>query len=467
MVPNADQWLANDNRTRHTCDRPFAHSPRHVKIKPPQHFIARVVPILFACAVAIQAGCATRAPVAASSEHRALFDSLAVVAGSRPPEVRFEGFPQNKGEGAAAGAASALVACMAWVADGSCSGSICGALAILSLGLCGVTTAVGGVVGATAAPSGDDVRAGEAATTNAVSALAISESLRDQVVSSAEAGGTRLVTVAPDLALKTAQLSDYRPLAVSGTDAALEITLTHVGLRGSRVNDSLQLYMQSRVRLVHSRDNSEAFSKDYEYVGENLDLSTWSSNQGKRLQQALIKGYESLGRHIYESVFLLYPFPDKSPQGIGLLSMGFGLAPIHPVTRGQLTDDDIITDRIAWTTVKELRPNLQWQAFPRPSDVQTSPEDMKRVRNIRYDLVIARERNLAPAELVYERRGLIGTTHRIDKPLLRATRYFWTVRARFELYGQQRLTEWSSVHFQARENLTAPSQFSYRFKTRK
>lgn len=421
---------------------------------------------IFAASLTFHAGCATPAAVVPSSEHRALFDKLAVVAGSRPPEVSFKGFPQNKGEGAAAGAASALAACMEWLANGSCSGSICGAVAILSLGLCGVTTAVGGVMRATAAPSGGDVRAGEVATADAVSALAISESLRDQVVYSAESGGAHLMAVAPELALKTARLSDYRPLAVSGIDAALEITLTHVGLRGSRVNDSLQLYMRSRVRLVHSRDNSEAFSKDYEYVGETLDLSTWSSGQGKRLQQALIKGYESLGSHIYESVFLLHPFPDKSPQGIGFLSMGFGLAPIHPVTRGQLTDDDIITNRLAWTTVNELRPRLEWQAFPRPSDVAASPENMKKVRNVRYDLIVAREQNLAPAELVYERRGLIGTTHRIDKPLAPATRYFWTVRARFELDGQQRLTEWSSVNFKARENLTAPSQFSYRFKTR-
>ncbi len=184
------------------------------------------------------------------------------------------------------------------------------------------------------------------------------------------------------------------------------------------------------------------------------------------MQQALVKGYELLGAHIYESVFLLYPFPDQGPQGAGFLSAGFGLVPVSPVTRGQLTDDDdVITSRLAWTTVNELRPKLEWQAFPRPGDVAASPKDMKKVRNVRYDLVIARERNLVPAEIVYERRGLVGATHRTDTALARGTRYFWTVRARFELDGQQRLTEWGSVHFKARENVTAPSQFSYRFRT--
>ncbi|HSS64963.1 MAG TPA: hypothetical protein VLS27_11050, partial [Gammaproteobacteria bacterium] len=166
-----------------------------------------------------------------------------------------------------------------------------------------------------------------------------------------------------------------------------------------------------------------------------------------------------------ESIFLLYPFPDRGAQSIGMLSAGYGLAPLDPVTRGQLTGDQFIGNRFEWTTVSQLRPRLRWQAFPRPADVAASPEEMKMVRNVRYDLIIARERNLAPAEIVYQRRGLAGTEHRIEQSLNRATRYFWTVRARFELNGEQRLTEWGSIHYQARENVTAPSQFSYRFKT--
>jgi len=39
------------------------------------------------------------------------------------------------------------------------------------------------------------------------------------------------------------------------------------------------------------------------------------------------------------------------------------------------------------------------------------------------------------------------------------------VRSRFDLDGRERLTEWSSAHYMARQGITAPSVFSYRFKT--
>ncbi len=429
-------------------------------------YFKRLAAVLFSLVVALQPGCGTSGPLVPASEHRAVLDKVAVVAGTQQPEISFKGFARDKGEGAVSGAGRTLMACVEPLGKGSCSGSICGAAVILWLGVCGVATAVGGVAGAVAAPTGGDVRAAEATLSNALDPKAISESLRDQVASAGHAGGSDLiVAVAPEKAPNTAQTSDYRPLAGLGVKTVLESTLTHVGTRGAGINDPLQIYMQANVRIVQTLDNSELFSKGYEYLGEKLTLSAWSAGQGKRMQQALVKAYEALGTHIYESVFLLYPFPDRGPQGIGLLSAGFGLAPIDPVTRGQLTEDQLIANRLAWTTVNELRPKLQWQAFPRPDDVAASPEEMKRVRDVRYDLVIAREQNLAPAQIVYERQGLTDTQHRIEKPLTRATRYFWTVRARFELDGRQRLTEWGSVHFSARENLTAPSQFSYRFKT--
>lgn len=429
-------------------------------------YFKRLAAALFSLVVALQSGCETSGPLVPASEHRAVLDKVAVIAGTQQPEISFKGFATDKGEGAVAGAGRTLMACIEPLGEGSCSGSICGAAAILWLGVCGIATAVGGVVGAVAAPTGGDVRAADATLSDALDTKAISESLRDQVVFAGNAAGSDLiVAAAPEGAPTTTQVVDYRPLAGLGVKTVLETTLTHVGTRGSGINDPLQIYMQANVRIVQTLDNTDLFSKDYEYLGEKLTLSAWSAGQGNRMQQALVKAYEALGTHIYESVFLLYPLPDRGPQGIGLLSVGFGLAPIDPVTRGQLTDDQLIANRFAWTTVNELRPKLQWQAFPRPGDVAAASEEMKRVRNVRYDLLITREQNLAPEQIVYERRGLTDTQHRIEKPLTRATRYFWTVRARFELDGRQRLTEWGSVHFNARENLTAPSQFSYRFKT--
>jgi hypothetical protein len=90
---------------------------------------------------------------------------------------------------------------------------------------------------------------------------------------------------------------------------------------------------------------------------------------------------------------------------------------------------------------------------------------MARVAKVSYDLVIAREQDLAPAEIVYRRAGLPVPEHRLESPLQPKTRYFWTVRARFELDGAPRVTGWGTTHYAARDTMTAPSRFSYRFRT--
>ena len=72
---------------------------------------------------------------------------------------------------------------------------------------------------------------------------------------------------------------------------------------------------------------------------------------------------------------------------------------------------------------------------------------------------------MSPGKVVYRRYGLTTASHKLKVTLKKRTRYFWTVRSRFDLDGRERLTEWSSAHYMARQGITAPSVFSYRFKT--
>lgn len=418
---------------------------------------------LFSIVLVLQSGCVTYPTP--KTQHQTTLGKVAVVATTHEPEIKFEGFARGKGEGAATGARKTFVPCLEELGRG-CSGAVCGAAAILWLGVCGAASAVGGVVGAAAAPGAEEVRAAEATLSKVLDAKTIQESLRDQVVAAALAKGTSLVSVSPQSAQDATQLRDYRSLAAAGVDTVLEVALTKAGTKGSGINPPLILDMEAHVRLIRTGDNIEVFSADYGYLGERLKLSEWSANQAERLLRALKAGYETLGSHIYDNVFLLYPFPDRQPHTAGgLLSVAFGLAPISPATRGTLTGDPIIGSRFEWTTVDTLQPMLRWQRFPRETDVATAPENMARVKNVRYDLVIAREQNLAPAEVVYRREGLPDAVHTVETPLSSATRYFWTVRARFDLDGRKRVTEWGSTHFMARERLAAPSNWSYRFKT--
>lgn len=422
----------------------------------------RLAASLCAIVLVIESGCATPPPP--NTQYQATLGRVAVVATSQEPEIKLEGFTHGKGEGAASGAGKTFSSCMSGAA-------LAGPLAlILGLVVCPIATPVGAIVGAVQAPSSGEVHTSEAAISTALAVKKIQDELREQVVAAALANGSSLVTVSPESAQHAAQLRDYRSLAAAGVDTVLEVTLTKVGTEAaaSGFNPPLRLYMQALVRLIRTDDNAEVFATDYVYQGENLKLSEWSDNQAERLLRDLQIGYETFGTQIYDNIFLLYPFPDRKLQAAGLKGT-YGLAPIYPlVSGGSFAADDPWFFPSNWTTVDKLQPTLRWQGFPRATDITTAPDEMGRVKNVRYDLVISREHNLAPAEVVYRREGLSDTVHTVETSLFASTRYFWTVRARFELDGRERVTEWGSMAYFSNNlmNLTnPPSSWSYRFKT--
>jgi hypothetical protein len=98
------------------------------------------------------------------------------------------------------------------------------------------------------------------------------------------------------------------------------------------------------------------------------------------------------------------------------------------------------------------------------------------VRRVTYDLRIWRGirendglEETYPAELIYERSALTRPEHVVETPLAHETRYLWSVRARFELDGQARVTPWGALANRsradaARADLLPPRNY-YRFAT--
>ncbi len=122
-----------------------------------------------------------------------------------------------------------------------------------------------------------------------------------------------------------------------------------------------------------------------------------------------------------------------------------GLKPLEPVQRVSFWTPD----QLSAVEVDSLRPTIRWEPFPGRHEMPLIGQrpyvdvDPARIDDITYDLRIWRARNDHPQSLVYERRGLADTVHRLDLDLDPATTYFWSVRARFRLDGQTRLTDWS------------------------
>ncbi len=125
-----------------------------------------------------------------------------------------------------------------------------------------------------------------------------------------------------------------------------------------------------------------------------------------------------------------------------------------------------------WAEVETLRPTLRWEKFPRPRDLKTGGgEPAKGVRNVTYELRIWRGDRRRPLELVFQRKGLTAPEHQLAKPLAPGTRYFWTVRARFESGGNPRVLEWGvrrrslGMAGRGRRWPVVPNPFFYRFNT--
>jgi len=137
---------------------------------------------------------------------------------------------------------------------------------------------------------------------------------------------------------------------------------------------------------------------------------------------------------------------------------------------------DSFSAKVPFVKVDSLRPTLRWESFPRPQDHELDREGLlERIRNVTYDLKIWQADEEYPVEypwqLVYLRRGVPEPSHKIESPLKPSTKYFWTVRARFELDGQPRVTEWGVTGvrvllFPAVASLpVVPNPLHYRFQT--
>ena len=135
-----------------------------------------------------------------------------------------------------------------------------------------------------------------------------------------------------------------------------------------------------------------------------------------------------------------------------------GLQPEYPKDRGLYQS----------SKVDSLQPTFRWEPFPRPQDYEADNERvLMRIRNVAYDLKIWRVEDDYPVELIYARQGLPEPFHKIEEPLEPSTKYFWRIRARFELDGRPRVTGWPLGFNPSQYNLPnpVPHPFYYGFKT--
>lgn len=115
--------------------------------------------------------------------------------------------------------------------------------------------------------------------------------------------------------------------------------------------------------------------------------------------------------------------------------------------------------------VDSLQPTLRWQGFPRAEDLEAhGAEALERVEDVSYELRIWKTVNGYSGRLVYAREGLALPEHELETALEPASKYLWTVRARFVLDGLARVTEWGLAGYVLRDTVV-PNPSCFRFIT--
>jgi hypothetical protein len=118
-----------------------------------------------------------------------------------------------------------------------------------------------------------------------------------------------------------------------------------------------------------------------------------------------------------------------------------GLRPEQPPLRYDPSRRDY-----AWPQLDTTQPMLRWGGFSGHEEpAANTNQPLAQIRSIAYDLRIWQAEGRFPGELRYSRDALPQPFHQVQTPLPAGASYFWTVRVRFDLNGETRVSEWSRV----------------------
>ncbi|HKK05102.1 MAG TPA: hypothetical protein VKA50_04570 [Gammaproteobacteria bacterium] len=414
----------------------------------------RVNPLLFLVAASVAftvlAGCAGL-PAPPSESMRQEWGPQVLAPARYAPHTNFRGFAAGRKEGAGKGAAAGSVLGLAeagMVAASSPLGAVIAPyVAAVSVP---VLATSGAVAGAKAAMSEQDAAALDREIRKHLADLKMSEALSKAIAETARRSAGRslpLVGIGPTA---PGAAPDYAPLGREGTQSVVEVDVSRVGFNGGK---QLRFYLVADIRIVRIRDGAGLYERKFVYQSDQYPAALWAKDEAALFQAELQRGYASLADSVVNHIYLFTPLPPESrakptaKAGAADLTgrrEACGLAWSSPARDYHPSIRDI--QHRTWnrfTKVSSREPNLTWEAFPRDIDRRTaSASILNAIDSVRYDLRLWRVSTDMPPRLIVERDDLTVPSYTLDKPLSSGGRYFWSARARFDLGGQPRATQW-------------------------
>lgn len=405
-------------------------------------FLVVVVAAQFACASIVGAPSGIIGPPA--DVGRAI-----LIVDAPPIPVETIDIPRSKPEAAGSEAGRFFISCAGYGAGGA-GGTYAAAAYVLWLAGCGLATPVAGGLAARSAERADDVRSSTMVVADAVALDRMKDDLRLAMEQSANAFAPGRLVVSPD---------------AGAVDSELRLVVSRIVLSGDGTPDgAVRFGFTVDATVVRRRDGATIKSTRISSESEARRLRDWATDGGRLVNAAVARALPRVAEAVTDFTFLLYPFPYVGqPHAATWFT---GLQADYPARAGDFFDP-------FWATAEGARPTFRWGAFPRDVDVMADPTTMKRLSNVAYDLVIAEEESGGAGPIVYRRRALPSNVHELEKGLSPGKRYFWTVRARFELDGRAFVTEWAergalplAAPTRARQGFVVPSHLGYPFKTK-
>ena len=407
---------------------------------------------LTAVILALQYGCATT--VVRSVPSKAVRDSfgvIAIVPAEYAPQSKFAISWRHR-EGATAKQAAREAG--GWTATTAVMAATAAPIAVPLAVLGGVAAMVTGTVqAAMETPKGivpkETAEKIEAAISGAISGQDVQRALAGQLATMLKSDPrVRLATVSAAGPDQPTARPDYTQLRNAGIDTVIEIAINEIGFDGCIANNrecqpphTLHLFLHGQARMVRVADGASLYEWPLDYNSGPHELTRWLADDGRLLGEELNLAYRELAERIYDEAYLITPIALPFVQNAWRDRCW--LEPLYP--EHELFHGD---------RVETLRPALRWTSFPREIDrQQLDPAVLQKISDVTYDLRIwdedvdqnSRDRFITEQwrnRLIYERIGLAAPQHTLEVPLTPASRYYWSVRARFVVDGRPMVTRW-------------------------
>jgi hypothetical protein len=235
---------------------------------------------------------------------------------------------------------------------------------------------------------------------------------------------------------------------LSRVDTLLDATVVSVGLAGPFASEPThQATMTVRVRLVRLGEMTVLYEQLYYFHGTERTLDEWASAGASAFEEEIRRSILRLADHIVEECFLLH-LPAEMLEDRPALPVNRPHEAAPPPA-GHLASGP------------PLRPTFQWpSADPGLAGSRLTAAPGKP----RYDFRLWRVVDGIPRDLVASVDGLSEPRYPLSSDLDPASQYAWTQRARFQLDGKTRVSEWSGQPGWSR-SATVPNRTYARYST--